>query len=466
MSDLDRIVDVAITIESAALSVAGFGRPLILATVVPADFTERYRLYTDPSGMLDDGFLAGNAAYIEALSLMSQRPRPSSFLIGRRATAVAQVDTIVVTAPADTTTYGLTLNGVAFSDLTDSDATATETRDVLVAAINASTDVRIIGITAAAVSTDTLTLTANQAGIPFTTTIDAGDEAVLVLTNTTASVGIPEDLTAISAAITDPEQDWYALLIAQRDRDTIMTVAPIIEAQRKMFFAQSNDAAILSAAYDSGSPRADVASELKAGSYTRTSLIFNDSDAEAAASAWVGRCISATPAAITWMFKELAGITAKKFTDTEYANLLSKNANGYMPMAGRSMTFKGTVGSGEFIDIIRGVDKLYSRIQENVFGALIKLPKVPFTARGLQVPAAGIRNALNEAVRDGLIADSRTTTDGDVESPAYTLTVPAIEDIPASDRANRRIPESNPYSFEGTLAGAVHLVTVRGTVSV
>lgn len=462
MSDLDRILDVDVSIESAALSQAGFGTALICTTTVPAGFTTRVRSYSDPSGMLADGFASTDDAYVEALSLMSQRPRPSVFKIGRRATPVAQVDDISVVAPVSTTAYGFTTNGVHCEITSDGSATAAEVATALVTAWNLLTDVRAIGITAAVASTTHITLTADQAGIPFITTIDTGDATVLVLTHTTASVGYPEDLTAIS----NEDPDWYMLLIPQRDRDTIMTIAPIIEAQRRMFAFQNNDAAALSAVYDVGSPRADVFSEIKAGSYSRTFGMFHDTDAEAAVSGWVGRCISSIPASIDWMFKEISGIAARVYTDTQYANLISKNGNGYMPMAGRKMTFEGKVGSGEFIDIIRGVDKLYARIQENIFGSLIKFPKVPYTERGLKVPEAGIRAAFLEAVRDGLIADSRTLEDGTVESPAFTVTSPVISDISASQRALRRIPADTPYRAEGTLAGAIHYVAVRATVSV
>lgn len=464
MGDLDRILDVEVSIESAALSLPGFGTPLILAvsTEVPAAFTERVREYTDPSGMITDGFLTTDTAYIEARSVMSQRPRPSKFKIGRRLAAVAQVDDISVVSPSNNGVYGFTANGVHCEITADGTATAAEVATALVTAWNLLTDVRAIGITAAVLSSTHVTLTADQAGISFTTTIDTGDATVLVLTHTTASVGIPEDLTAILAV----DQDWYALLITQRDRDTIMLVAATIEAMPRMFYAQSNDAAILSSVYNSATPRTDVASELKAGAYTRTSLFFHDTDADPAMSAWVGRCIGPVPASISWMYKKLAGITARIYTDTEYANLISKNANGYMPMAGTSMTFEGKVSSGEFIDIIRGVDKLTSKIQENIFSALIKTPKVPFTDNGLKTPEAGIRAAFLEAVRDGLIADSRTLDDGTVESPAFTITAPKLSDISASNRANRRIPAETPYTAEGTLAGAIHYVAVRATVSV
>jgi hypothetical protein len=81
------------------------------------------------------------------------------------ATAVAQVDTVQITAYDVTTTYTLTVGGVDVETLGVTDATGTAT--ALAAAWNTSTHAYFTGVTASS-TTDTVTLTADVAGVEFT----------------------------------------------------------------------------------------------------------------------------------------------------------------------------------------------------------------------------------------------------------------------------------------------------------
>lgn len=553
MTNLDSIVTLQITKESSALTLPGFGTPLILPATIPASITERLRYYTNPADMLDDGFTSSDMAYIQARALMSQRPHPDRFAIGRRASAVAQFQLFVVpAAPDNTTLYRIVINGTNCDFTTDASATQTELRDGLIAAVNAAVGA---AVTATASGNDVL-ITADVAGIPFTYSIATGPATPLTLptqtqlfvtpaapnnstlyrivingtpcdfttdgaatqaelrdgmiaainaavgsavtatasgtdilvtadtagtnftfaivdlpttnritagaaTGARPNVGIPEDL----AAIIDEQPDWYCLLITQRDTPHILVAAAEIEAMRRIFVAQSGEAAILSAPYNSGDTDHDVASELHALGYERTALFYS-SDGDAALDAVaVGRCLPPIPGSITWKFKQLSGVTAEDLSTTELTNLTSKSGNTYIEVAGRSIIVEGTVASGEFIDITHGTDKLYSRIQELVMQALLKAAKVPFTQVGLNSLLSPITAALNESVSDGLIAESRTLPDGEIESPGFTVTAPKIENIPSGDRQLRRIPASQPFKFEATFAGAVHRVRIEGTLS-
>ena len=78
-----------------------------------------------------------------------------------------------------------------------------------------------------------------------------------------------------------------------------------------------------------------------------------------------------------------------------------------------------------------------------------------------------VRAALEEAAGPAvqLIAESRVVA-GKTQVPAYSVTPPLVGDIPSADRAARRIPASNPIVFEATLAGAIHEVTITGSVAV
>lgn len=106
-----------------------------------------------------------------------------------KATAVAQVTTVQITAYDAATTYKLTVGGVVISAAGVTDATATAA--ALAAAWNASTHPYCTGVTAANNSSDTVTLTADTAGVPFTVTSSksGGTGTIGAATTGTASAG-------------------------------------------------------------------------------------------------------------------------------------------------------------------------------------------------------------------------------------------------------------------------------------
>jgi len=257
------------------------------------------------------------------------------------------------------------------------------------------------------------------------------------------------------AAIEDYNPDWYCLLIPERDKDTIVAFAGDIEAREKIFLAQSSDAAVVASPYTPASPTPDVASRLKDLSYFRTSVWFHDVDAEHKAAAMAGRALPEIPSSITWKWKQLIGVAPTVLTSNQRANLLSKSANSSESRGGRHYSFEGTVASGEFLDIIRGRDKLKSRIQERVFEAQLASPKIPFTDGGIGQIEGASRAAVEESTTEGFIA-----TDPPVE-----WTVPKAADIPSGDKAKRELLGTNAIKFNAKVQGAIHLAEIRGTVS-
>lgn len=105
-----------------------------------------------------------------------------------RAQAVAQIDTVQITAYDAATTYILTVGGQTVSTVgtTDADGTAT----ALAAAWNNSTHPYFSGVTASA-ATDTVTLTADTPGVPFVATSSktGGTGTIGSVTSSTANAG-------------------------------------------------------------------------------------------------------------------------------------------------------------------------------------------------------------------------------------------------------------------------------------
>ena len=165
---LDDVVNVQIIIQSSALTLPGFGVPLLAA--VHTNFVERLRYYTDVAGMLLDGFTTSDRVVDMATVIFSQNPKPSRIAVGRRDTPVAMVHTINVDGATDGT-FTIQIDGQDASHVAAA-TTATLIRDALVTAVNALVEAFDgVGVTAAPVGTEQLSLTADVAGIPFSTVL-------------------------------------------------------------------------------------------------------------------------------------------------------------------------------------------------------------------------------------------------------------------------------------------------------
>ena len=370
-------------------------------------------------------------------------------------------------APNSSVLYRLLINGENCDYTTDASATQAELRDNMIVAINNKVGA---AVTASASGTDVL-VTGDVGGVPFTFAIDAAPVTnpftLGAATGLVANSGIAEDIAAVQAE----QADWYGLLIPERSAELIMKAAAAIEGfgAAKLFMPQTGDAIVIGDTFSgsaANTPATDVGTRLKNLGYARTAPWYHANSAEYLDAGIEASCLARVPGSYTAKFKEVAGVTPDTLTATQRANLRAKNVNFYEPFADRAITAEGVVSVGEFIDIIHGIDKLQTTIQINVANSLLKNAKVPYTTSGLAVLASNVYAALLESTSDGLIADSRTLADGTVESPAFTVRPPAIEDIPAADKAARAITASHPIVFEGTLAGAIHALVVTGTLSV
>jgi hypothetical protein len=113
------------------------------------------------------------------------------------------------------------------------------------------------------------------------------------------------------------------------------------------------------------------------------------------------------------------------------------------------MTSNGQVASGEYIDVIHGLDWLKARIQNLVFTALINVDKVPFTDEGVQMVVSPLKAALEEGKKNSILA-------------SYEITFPAVADVSVTDKGKRFLPDMN---FTGVLAGAIHSTKINGVVT-
>jgi hypothetical protein len=199
----------------------------------------------------------------------------------------------------------------------------------------------------------------------------------------------------------------------------------------------------------------DIASTLQTAAYSRTGLIWHRfiGGSERADAAWNSVQLAADPGSATPAFKSLAGISADDLRTNEVANIQAKNASWYAAKHGENITFEGKAASGRFLDVTRFIDWLKETIQVDVFTLLVNNPKIAFSQNGLNSLGLAIEGAIVKGGKAGGV---------DLDQP-YAVVTPKIADVPQSDKATRR---ANGFTFRCILAGALHGITVKGTVSV
>jgi hypothetical protein len=192
MSQLDQIININIQLQTNAVPQPSFSIPLILGSA--NHFSDLIRYYNTPSAMLADGYLTSDLEYKHAVAVSSQALKPTQWGVGRRTAAVAQIITFTPT-PHDNTLYTITINGVPYSFTSGVGATAASISAGLIAAITDPT------VTPS--GTNTVIVTANNAGQSFTYS-NTSDLAAVV---TAANHGIVEDIVAVQNA----SDLWYGV---------------------------------------------------------------------------------------------------------------------------------------------------------------------------------------------------------------------------------------------------------------
>lgn len=201
-------------------------------------------------------------------------------------------------------------------------------------------------------------------------------------------------------------------------------------------------------------PTSDLGSQLAALNYDRTALFFHtDADVQYPEAAWAGLLLPEDAGSVTWFGKELAGVTTDVLTASQKGKALGNSVNTYVEIGKVGFTQNGKMASGRFIDVRMGVDYIQARMEENIFFRIVNTKKIPYTDSGVALIESEMRFTLNDAIDKKILASD----------PAPVITVPKVLSIAPNVRAERLLPD---MKFTAMLAGAIHKVQVRGTVSV
>jgi hypothetical protein len=434
MTTVDEFVDLQIEVKDKVPSKPNFGTPLIAC--YHTAWVDRVREYSEADDLLDDGFTESSPAYKMATALKAQSPSPATFKVGRLANAYTHTVTLEMLSAVE-------------GDVVEGEVNDTPIEYEIPAAATLTTVATAVELLVEAVTG----ITSSSAVATITAVSAAGDLGEysfgrnVKIKDTTADPGITADLNAIK----NEDNDWYGLLV-DCNSEAIATAAAVwTEANRKIFVPVSSDWDIVDAGQTT-----DLASDLVALALTRTAGIYHrgigDGDDQHAA-AWLGGMLAFDPGTITWAFKPLATVEADDLRAGELSALAAKNWSYYSRVNGANVTFEGRTPSGRFIDVTHFIDWLHAEIQADVYSLLINNPKVPYTTTGIELVKNAVLGALRKGQARGGLADDTQPT----------CTVPTITDTDAADRANRILRN---VKFTARLAGALHHIVIRGTVSV
>ena len=457
MADLSRIVSVSVSTSAAAVKQANFGIPMVLGYhTVHGDKVRTYANMTEV--VVDHPEATNPGIYKACAAIFAQSPQVEEVKVGRLANAPTMEFHIVPTA-VNSTVYKLNVIGTnagsgTASYTSDASATVAEITAGLQAAIAA---LSLTGITATDQATHVKVVGTAGGWISCSPEF----ESLLDVRQAHAATLTSGDLDLVLAA----DQDWYCILNTTSSCQTTNTFSATFAndtygastsdngilaawalANKKLAFLQIQGNGMLS------SSTAQFNHLLNAAANDYAAALYHRKPEEMAHAAWVGATMGLDPGSETFMFKQLAGITADVLTATQVTNVENDNGNYYVTFGGTAITAKGTVSGGEYIDVTRDSDWLQARLQERIANLLINNAKVPFTDKGIAMVEAELRAQLREAIDAGFLA----------ESPAPVITVPRASAVSAGNKAIRNL---TGVQADCTLANAIHKVTLSVNIT-
>lgn len=447
MANLDRIVNVQISLNTTGISKDGFSTMLIVGASVHT--LARVETYTDANAMIKAGYAADDPLYLAAVDAFSQTPRPKVVKIGRRLVDGVKVKANKVTAAGVYTVtvstkdkdgnvaakpYTITNTGGKAADIAT--ALQTKVKEDTKAAVTAT------------VSGDELMLTGKSGG-----SFKVEVSSMLTMENGAVTETIPQTMTAICAA----DNDWYGWTLASRAEADVIAAAEWTEAQRKLFGMSSAADGIIDADVTN-----DIGSRLMEGNFYRTFYFYHaDAAKDFPECAVMARCFAAYPGSETWANKKLAGVTTDGLTETQYNAVTKKNGNTFERFRNVTITQNGKVAAGEWIDVIRFRDWLQEEMTVNIFNVLINNDKVPYTDAGIALVEAQMRAALKLGQTRGGIAPDEYDENGNTNA-GYVVSAPLAANISANTKATRILEDMR---FTARLAGAIHAVEIKGSLT-
>jgi hypothetical protein len=253
---------------------------------------------------------------------------------------------------------------------------------------------------------------------------------------------------ALTACL-NQNDEWYAVEAHAVTMAEQQNVAQWVQANEKLGGIATADPDVVND--DTG----DIADWLKTNNIDRVFCFYHPdvgtNDDPFPVSAIFGKLLSKHPGSATWALKGLNAVPTCRLSAGQRKKADNKNCMIYTSVAGMPITRWGQVGSGEYIDVIHGLDWLKARIQNLVFTPLVQMDKVPFEDDGITTLVDQLRAGLDEGVKYKIL-----------KAGAYTIDAPTADQVPDSAKAERKLPDVH---FRAPLSGAIHKSEIDGTIT-
>lgn len=448
-------VQITITREIVRITRRGFGKPLLV------NFSEN-RAYADCRNMSDVeevGWDSSSDIHKMATAIFRQTPSPPEIAVYGKHVNEDGVDAQAflensagdgeITITADTALEGAAGNNikVVFEDSGSGGLSAD---------YNGTDKILTFDFGGEASATCTEIVGVINAKDNFTADTDTGTKTFTVADDmeaTATTSGGYNDFAGgigmVLSELTEEQNEWYFLLSDEKeDMKRIQALSNFAAGNNKLYFT---------------SPDMSVANYIVLANKLNTeraALIYNDEMDEHADAAWVGKCAPYDPGSITWKFKSLDGVTVPELTTTQVNALHNAHVNTYVSKLGVEQTSEGMttkMDQSGYIDVVRGQDWVEARMSEAVHELLFKMPKVPFTNKGIGMVKGTIEAVLQWATTRGIVAKD------DDGHGMFEVSVPDRFETQSIDRANRILKDVN---FNFYLAGAIHEVVIKGVIRI
>jgi len=261
-------------------------------------------------------------------------------------------------------------------------------------------------------------------------------------------IAVDSYTVAVNKAIAAYNQFLFLVTDATLDADKL-AIAALVETTEKFYVTSSNAAAIIAGT------AGHLFLQMEALSYTRTFYMYSSlSGTGVPEAAWLGRFAPVDIGSTIWIYKPIVGITPENLNPTQENNLKACNACWYTTVDGDKQVMFGEnkVASGEYIDVMLGVQWIITRMRERVWGTLLNSAKINFDNVGIGKVQSDVMTVLSEAVSRNILSNT----------PQPIVTVPNALALTSAERNSRNL---SGVKFKARLAGAIQtMFSIEGVV--
>ena len=487
---LSDIVNISVVVSPAATIGSNFNLGLIVGTSTIISASDRVKVYTGLSDMINAGFTSIMPEYKAAQIYFSQSSQPTQIAVGRWDKTGSETEVQAVTAcrQKNTDWYACYLcnatktnieaisayveaaqpSSVFFYTTVDSDVLAGTDGNIM-KVLKAAGYMRSIGQYSS--SGDILTAGKEaSAGSPSTD--------ISGTTSPTFKIAVDGDVTSHSLTLT-PAGLNTGILIAAAMQVAIRALSGAYAAMtvtftNNVYVITSGTVGINSKVRITNGATNDVAAALKIGaanSAVDTDGSYTSGDAAVAIMGYaMGANTGLANTAYILAYKAEVGATPELLTEDQITIINNQNGNYYINRGNTSNMFQqGVSANGTHFDELINLDMLKSDIQLAVINLLTGVSKVPQTESGVTLLISVIAKACNKAKDRGFLAPGvwnapsiLSLNTGDALSQGYIILAASIASQSEDDRANRIAP---PIYVCVKLAGAIEFVTIQVNVN-